>query len=280
LVFRLTRPLWRDPRNQPRLEENHPRRPRPAPVESPTDIAKATEAYLKFGNPSGATTDASYPNNYLLVNRAFALSYNRERGSANWVSWRVTPTDLGDVRRSDDFRPDVRLPQGWTRVLPTDYTRSGFTRGHLCPAGDRSADEDANSATFLMTNIVPQTADSNQGVWLTLEEYCRSFVQNGATLYVIAGVYGEQRRIRDRVTAPTNLWKVVVVLPEDSVFDGTLPPDARVIAIDTPNINGVRYEDWSRYRTTVRAIEQASGYDLLSGLTREDQERVENRMDQ
>ncbi|MEO7507841.1 MAG: DNA/RNA non-specific endonuclease, partial [Pyrinomonadaceae bacterium] len=274
VIFRVIRPFLRGNANQQRVQDD---RRTNDPV-SPGDTAALTEIHLRLGNPSAATPDAKNTVNLLLVNQAFALSYNRDRGAPNWVSWRVTPADLGELRRSDDFRPDNRLPNGWPQTLPTDYIRSGYTRGHMCPAGDRSADRASNSATFLMTNIVPQTDDSNQGVWQSMEVYSRMLVRRGATVYIIAGAYGEKGRIRNRVTIPTNIWKVVVVVPRGEEITDRLSPNTRVIAINTPNIDGVHDDDWRKYATTVRAIEQATGLDLLSRITREDQDRVETKV--
>src|SRR4028119_888322 len=67
-------------------------------------IDEATERYLKFGNPSAASQ--ADPNNFLMVNPQFALSYNRQKAISNWVAWTVSPDDLGDAARSNDFRPD------------------------------------------------------------------------------------------------------------------------------------------------------------------------------
>ena len=139
-----------------------PSKPNVNPSSSLT-VEEATQVYLRLGNPSGANN--SDPNNYLMVNPYYALSYNRTRGTANWVSWHVTQADIGDVERANDFRPTPDLPQGFPRITPNDYTGSGFDRGHLCPSKDRSNLPEANSATFLMSNIVPQEPDSNQGVW-------------------------------------------------------------------------------------------------------------------
>src|SRR5438552_2327399 len=75
-----------------------------------SNVADAERIYLAFGNPSNATGDISNRENYLIVKNAYALSYNNSRGTPNWVAWRVTEADLGDVERSNDFRPDPDLP--------------------------------------------------------------------------------------------------------------------------------------------------------------------------
>ncbi len=212
--------------------------------------------HLPFGNPSNATADAANPENYLLTHSGFTLSYNNTRGTPNWVAWRTTPADLGERRERPLFRPDISLPPNFRRVQYYDYAGSGYDRGHMVPAADRFADEAKMNETFLMTNIVPQTDDLNQFVWNKLESYVRGTVRRRTDAYTIAGVYGEKHRIRDRITVPTNIWKVVVFLPPGSseITDAT-----RIIAVDVPNIDGIARSRWQQYVTTVRAIEGKDG---------------------
>lgn len=230
--------------------------------------------HLPFGNPSNATGDASNTENFLLTHSGFTLSYNNTRGTMNWVAWRTTAADLGEKRERPLFRPDMSLPPNFRRIQYYDYAGSGYDRGHMVPAADRFADEARMNETFLMTNIVPQTDDLNQFVWNKLESYVRGTVRRRTDAYTIAGVYGEKHRIRDRVTVPTNIWKIVIFLPPG----GTEISEAtRIIAVDVPNVDGIANTRWQQYVTTVRAIEQKTGYDLFSHLPRELQERIETR---
>ena len=121
----------------------------------------------------------------------FALSYNRDRGTPNWVSWHLDFFWTGSLQRNDTFRPDPAVPSDWYRVLPTDYTGSGFDRGHMVPNADRDYENSIpiNQATFLMSNIVPQAPDNNQGPWATMENDLRSLL-NDNELYVISGPAG------------------------------------------------------------------------------------------
>ncbi|WP_324679575.1 DNA/RNA non-specific endonuclease [Hymenobacter sp. GOD-10R] len=63
---------------------------------------------------------------------------------------------LGSAERQDNFSADNSLPSGWYRVTMSSYTGSGFDRGHNCPSADRTGFIEDNSATFLMTNMMPQ----------------------------------------------------------------------------------------------------------------------------
>jgi endonuclease G len=245
----------------------------------PSSPEQAEHIYLAFGNPSGATANPVNKDNYLILNTAFALSYNDSKGTANWVAWRVTESDLGDVERQNDFRPDTSLPLGWKRITPADYTGSGFDRGHICPSGDRSSDAGQNSLTFLMTNIAPQTADLNRFAWEKLESYARTLVRRGhVDLFVIAGVYGDRGRLKRKVTIPTNFWKIIIAVPQGSdasaVNDGT-----HVIAVDMPNATGISQNNWRQYRTTVQELERRTGYNFFSTLPQPLQDILETRVE-
>ena len=233
---------------------------------------------LPFGNPSNATADLSNRNNFLVFKRTFTFSYNNSRGTVNWVAWRTTMNDLGESLPRPQFEPDTKLPIVFTRILPTDYSRSGYDRGHMVPSADRFGDPEANAETFLMTNIVPQAADLNQYVWEKLERYARGIVRRGSDVYTIAGVYGTKKRINGRLVAPTNCWKIIVVLqPGGSAL--TIDQSTRVIAVDIPNENGIKNIYWQRFRVPVREIEEKTGFDFFSDLPRELQDRLETRAD-
>ena len=72
-------------------------------------------------------------------------------------------------------------------MLSTDYSGSGFDRGHHTPSADRTSSIPDNSATFFMTNMMPQAPNNNQGPWEELETYCRTLVGQGNELYIIMG---------------------------------------------------------------------------------------------
>lgn len=164
--------------------------------ENPRESETALNKFLPLGNPSNALFNQNSPNNYLMQGEYFSLSYNRDKGIANWVMWRLTKNNFGEAKRQNDFRPDNRLPENWTQILPSDYTGSGYDRGHICPSADRSSSEGANSSTFLMTNMAPQKNAMNAGPWEKLESYSRSVARRNMTLYIIAGQYGEKGRIK------------------------------------------------------------------------------------
>ncbi|HEX8659599.1 MAG TPA: DNA/RNA non-specific endonuclease [Hymenobacter sp.] len=258
-----------------------------APPVTPVGPGLPLSEHLTLGNPSFATADPAQPTNYLLSKAQYAASYHRDRGIPNWVSWRLAAEWRGAAARQDDFRPDEALPAGWYRVSSTSYSGSGFDRGHLCPSADRTSTVPDNSATFLMTNIMPQAPRNNQQTWANLEDYCRTALAAGNEVYVVAGSYGRggtgangyaTTLDQGRVTVPARCWKVVVILPTGAEDATRVTASTRVIAVDTPNDNAIG-TNWGTYRTSVDAIEAATGYDLLSAVSSTVQQVVEARVD-
>lgn len=240
----------------------------------------ARSPHLLLGNPSRAIANPNSPDNYLMEKRQYALSYNRSKGIANWVSWQLTADWLGNVPRRNDFRPDATLPQGWYQVKPTDYNGSGFDRGHMTPSKDRTDTEPDNSATFLMTNILPQSPDNNQGPWERLESYCRDLVAQGKTLYIIAGGYGQRKTLANgKISVPARIWKVVVVMNQREPQIDQITTANRVIAVDLPNRQGIREMAWTEFRVSVDQIEQVTGYDLLADLPDPIEQFLERQVD-
>ena len=243
--------------------------------------------HLLMGNPSGATTNSYYYWNYLMIKTQYALSYHRDRGTPNWVSWHLDNTWLGNASRQDDFRADASLPAGWYRVQNTDYSGSGFDRGHNTPSADRTYSVSDNSATFLMSNMIPQAPNNNQQTWANLENYCRKLVSQGNECYIIMGSYGtggtgsagnKNTLAGGKITVPNRIWKVVVVLSQGSSDLSRVTTSTRVIAVNTPNINSIT-SSWGSYRTTVDAVEQATGYNILSAVSSSIQSVIEARTD-
>lgn len=239
-----------------------------ATVVSPTD-----DSSLLLGNPSNAVHDSTpSPDNYLMDSGYYVLSYNRDRGAPNWVSWYLGSSSLGSTDRLDNFRTDATLPASWYQVQASSYSGSGFDRGHNCSSADRTSSVAANSSMFLMTNVIPKAPRNNEQTWNNFEGYFRSLVAQGNEIYIVMGSYGTGGTgsngpattiDRGHVTLPAHDWKVAVVLSGGTGDLSWITTSTRVIVIDTPNTNTVDSK-WETYVTSVDAIETATGDDLLS----------------
>jgi len=256
--------------------------PRGAPFGSDAPPASGDNSNMLFGNPSGA---AMVSNDNLLIDQHYYVeSYNATKGEPNWVSWHLDATNTTNAQgRLDDFAGFTGLPNGVYQVQSNSYSGSGFDRGHNCPSADRTSSFNANAATFLMTNMIPQAPQNNQQTWANLENYLRSLTTQGYEIYIIMGSYGTggtgtagtfSTINNGHVNVPSNVWKVAVVIPVGNGDLSRVASGTRVIAVNTPNINSIQ-SDWTKYVVTVRSIEQATGYNLLSALPQSVQDAIE-----
>ncbi|MBL0386899.1 DNA/RNA non-specific endonuclease [Tumebacillus sp. ITR2] len=243
--------------------------------------------HMLLGNPSGATTSTSNSTNYLMIKSQYDLSYSNSKHEANWVSWHLVASDLGSTARQDDFRADTTLPSGWYQVGASEFSGSGFDRGHMCPSADRTSSVTNNSATFLMTNMIPQSPHNNEITWASMEDYGRTLVNAGNELYIIAGGYGTggtgsngyATSVGNGVVVPAYTWKIMVVLPNGNGDLSRITSTTRVIAVMMPNNQTVNSQSWGYYRVSVDSIESKTGYDFLSAVPATIQSVIESKVD-
>ncbi len=231
--------------------------------------------------PWGYPIDATPKDDYLIERKQYVLSYNERLNVANWVAWQLNAAWYGNTpRRSGKFITDSSLPASFNRITHDDYTKSGYDRGHMVRSEERTASEEDNSSTFLMTNILPQTPTLNQQTWLSLEYECERLCKaEGKELYVIAGgVFSNMpARLNGKVAVPDSCWKIVVILDK-----GQKPKDisssTKVIAV---MMNNGQYDksnnSWELYKTTINAIEKSTGYDFLRDLPDALEEQIESK---
>jgi len=252
--------------------------------------ATGDNSNLLMGNPSNAVASISSQDNYLIDQGYYVESYNATRGEPNWVSWHLDATNTTNATgRLDNFAAWAGLPAGFYAVQSNSFSGSGFDRGHNCPSADRTSSTAANGATFLMTNMIPQAPQNNQQTWANLENYLRLQTVEGNEVYIIMGSYGTggvgsvsaatTNTINNgHVVVPSNVWKIAVVIPVGNGDIARIGSSTRVIAVNTPNVNTIN-SDWTKYITTVRAIEQATGYNILSALPQNVQDAIKIKAD-
>jgi DNA/RNA endonuclease G (NUC1) len=197
------------------------------------------------------------------------------------VSWNLDASDFGAAPRCNCFSPDPTLPADVYHVVDLDYRNGGYDRGHMTQSESRTDTDQENAATFILSNILPQAAENNQGPWSQFENYLNDIARSGKEVYVVAGgIYAASPATlkgEGKVAIPDYTWKVAVITDARATKAGDIHSTAalQVIAVKMPNLTsgggatsavGIRNVPWQTYQTTVDAIEAATGYDLLSAL--------------
>lgn len=236
---------------------------------SRADATIGSAYQLLLGNPSGATADPNNHNHYLIERDIETLDYSDNLRQPNWASWHYTTSDSGSSGRSSYFYQDTTLPPGFYQVLTSDYSGSGYDRGHMCPSADRTDTVEHNDETFFMSNMIPQAPDNNQGIWANLETYSRAIAASNEVL-VICGPQGfgtNRTTSTGNLLIASNTWKIIVAVP---LGVGTtlsrITNSTRVIAVNIPNIQGIRTTPWQNYLTSVNELQTNTGFTFFTTL--------------
>ncbi|XP_074659448.1 nuclease EXOG, mitochondrial-like [Tubulanus polymorphus] len=230
----------------------------------PTEKVARGEQILKLGVPDLGQNVRYYSNH--------ALGYDQSRRIPLWVAEHLTADNLKGRahRKHSNFKSDPNIDEMFT-ARNSDYRRSGWSRGHMAPAGDNKKDQVSMDETFYLSNIVPQNMDNNAGFWNRLEMYCRDLTKNFTDVYVISGPLflpeldekTGKKYVRyevigdDNVAVPTHLYKLIIV-DGDSGRRG-------LGAFVVPN-KPVNSNNLTEFQTSLEALERTSGIKFLDKL--------------
>lgn len=155
--------------------------------------------------PSSTTGQIVHHENY-------SLSYNETHEQAEWVAYELKKTHLSSTNyKRPYFEIDKAVKTGAAHWR--NYKKSGYDKGHLCPAGDRRFTKEAHDETFLTSNISPQEHKFNAGIWNTLEQKVRYWARKYDGVFVITGgvLKGKMKAIGDEdVSVPNQFYKVLI----------------------------------------------------------------------
>ena len=203
----------------------------------------------------------------VISHRNFTTSWNYDLKIPNWVSWSIEPSELAKIvsRGNTQFTPD---PDARGEVSTMDYSRSGYDRGHMCPAADNRYDADAMAESFYLSNVCPQDHTLNEQTWNVLENACRSWAQYG-TVWIVCGPWFDgvpDKRIGwNEVAVPDGFWKVVL-----RNYRGTWQ------AIGFIFKNEAVTDSWRNYAVSVDEVESLTGLDFFSALDDDVESEVES----
>ena len=210
------------------------------------------------------------PSKDVVRHTYYTLSYNENYEEANWVYYALTDSMVmnGGEERSNQFKMDTLVPTGSAKS--SDYTKSGYDRGHLCPAADMSFNHKAMLESFLMSNVSPQKPDFNRGIWKELETTVRGWAKKDHKIIIVTGpVFKDNKGSigKDEVLVPGYFFKIV--------FDATNKP--KIIAFVLPNEKSNR--PLTDFAVTTDEAERLTGFDFFSQLPDSLETRLEAKVD-
>ncbi len=208
----------------------------------------------------------------IIKHKNYTLRYEEKYEVPAWVVHKLRGEfTKGRASRGDNqFIPDKKVDGG--SALSTDYSSSGYDRGHMVPAGDFKCCQDLMNETFYMSNICPQVPDFNRGIWENIESRIRGWSVRDEELYVVTGpVLSKGMKTIGRynnVAVPRSFYKIVLYYPKDN------PKKARAIAFLLPN-EALFGKRMNSYVISIDEVEKTTGIDFFAKLPDEVENRIE-----
>lgn len=208
----------------------------------------------------------------IVKHNGYILSYSEENEQAEWVAYELKKSELN--YNNNDFKRPFFIEDPKVSSASADwknYRKSGYDKGHLCPAGDRKYSKSAFDETFYTSNISPQLHDFNEGVWNRLEQKVRYWAGKYDGIYVVTGGILDENLPTigyEDVTVPNYFYKVL--LDENN-------GDYKMIAFLVPHQDS----DLPLYEfvVSVDEIEKRTGIDFFPKLDDADEVRLEKNSD-
>lgn len=195
----------------------------------------------------------------VIQRTGYTLAYDKKTKTPQWVAWELTKEETkGNHERTDKFLPDPNVEGA--KVVTTDYTGSGYDRGHMAPAGDMKWSKKAMEESFYMSNICPQIHHLNTGDWNELEANTRKWARRYGSVYVTCGpIYNGSRRTqyigKNRVKVPDAFFKVILIQS---------PKKTCALGFFFENEAGQR--PLNEYLVSIDYLEQTTGIDFFPSL--------------
>ena len=201
----------------------------------------------------------------IVQHQNYTLSYNELYEQAEWVAYKLNRSHLTyDDRKRPYFINDPKVLTGSANYK--NYKRSGYDRGHLCPAGDRRFSKDAYDETFYTSNITPQKNNFNAGVWNRLEMKTRYWTKKYGQLYIVTGgiLSKDLKTIGyEDVAVPKLFYKIILDYK-----------NSKAIAFLFPHKESTK--SLQNFVTPIDEIEQLTNIDFFPSLPDEIENKLES----
>ena len=226
---------------------------------------------------------AEAPNWTVVCHNCQVVAFNPVHNVSDWAAFRLRREDLlrPIVGRDDRFRCDPEIPKPH-RVVHSDYTKTGYDRGHLAPAAAMKWSGEAMKDSFLMTNIAPQIGPNfNRGIWKTLELKMRQWACQRDILYVVTGPLYETRPVNQIVYDKDGDGEddngIVIDVPSHFFKLAVDPGHMEAIAFILPN-RQLNQEDLPKFLTSIDDIEVRSRLDFMQKLWDGSEQAIESHV--
>lgn len=213
----------------------------------------------------------------ILIREGYTCSYNQNTRNANWVAWLLTkehsngPWTSNSIpyKEDNDVIGYRQENSDWESI---DLSDAGIDHGHICPAADNKWSKNAMVQSYLLTNMCPQNANLNRGIWEKLESRCRGWARHYGEVYITAGpiFYSKDYKTigANKVGVPDAFYKVVLCLNKRPKALGFIFPNTEP-----------EFDNIENYMVSVDNVEAKTKIDFFHNLVDSVEDKVEAKSD-
>lgn len=140
----------------------------------------------------------------------FVTSVDYARRIPRWVGYSLSRDYLSrcsfqstSTRTKSEFKSHCQSTPKQFQATNQDYLDSGWSRGHMAPAGDHKygTQQGINETFILSANIVPQNLDNNGNYWCRFEWFVRELARKFDFVHIITGplfIPYDKKQVRNR----------------------------------------------------------------------------------
>jgi len=193
----------------PTIEEPEPTiiipTPAPTPTPQPIIIEEPKDYKTKFINENSCDQ---------IIDKVFLeICYDYSLKVAKSVAY-ILEGDLVNelnIQERPSFYQEESIDKPY-RAKSSDYTHSGYDRGHLAPDAAFDWSQESLDATYSLANIIPQVPEVNRYMWVKVEAYARDKAIDFGEITVVNVVkYGDNNLHigEDNITVSIGYYKIL-----------------------------------------------------------------------
>lgn len=201
---------------------------------------------------------------------AYSLVFNPQTKQADWVAYKLheyqTETNF---KRTNKFIIDTLILTG--TATNSDYYKSGYDKGHLAPASDMTWNKQAMYESFYFSNITPQLAEFNRGIWKKLEMQVRNWATKYDSIYICTGpvfISPTQTIGNNKINIPSHFYKTILI------YNDTVKQAIGFVFSHQESNSSI-----FNYAVSVDSVEQLINLDLHKALPNRYERKIEETYD-
>lgn len=233
-------------------------------------------------------------NNYLFLVKQdseigvnYIIEWDCMRRAQRWVCWHWTKNNTykgfnrnewsngkkfnGYGGKGDPFQPDTDIPAEYRSEL-SDYSGSGYNRGHMCASEDRICSQNVNGQTFYLSNMHPQISGHNSAIWSTMESKVRTWrdavVSSGGEMFIAKGGTIYEKGTKAQQATLGTIGNNKLPIPKYffmAILKKTVSGNYSAMAFWSEH-KADNSKDLKPYMITIDELEARTGYDFFCNL--------------